>query len=70
MVTRHAARRWSERVHPCSLIEAREQIRAYGDVIRIAAGFGACHVKLPSRHRLVLAGTTVVTVTPDTKRRR
>lgn len=69
-VTQHAAQRWAERVHPCTLAEAATQIRAHTDAILKAAGFGAKLLKLPSLHRLVLAGTTVITVTPSSKRTR
>lgn len=67
VVTHHAMRRWAERVHQCSLTEARDEILAHAPVIRQAAAFGAPTVRLGSRHRLVLEGLTVVTVLPPTR---
>jgi hypothetical protein len=64
VVTRHAAERFAERVSPCSLTEAEEQIHSHDAIIRKAASFGARSVKLGSNHRLILSGLTVVTVYP------
>lgn len=61
-VTKHAAMRWRERVQPCSYAEARAAILAHSPAITAAAAFGASHVRLATRHRLVLEGATVVTV--------
>lgn len=63
-VTRHAAERWSERVHPCSIDEAIDEIREHSKAIMKAAEFGCTSVKLPSNHRLVLKGKMVLTVLP------
>jgi hypothetical protein len=68
IVTRHAAERWSERVHECSIDEAIDEIRAHSPIILKAAQFGATCVKLPSNHRLVLKGRRVLTVLPYGRR--
>jgi hypothetical protein len=65
IVTPHACQRWNERVHPCSQSEAKAEIMAHSKAIRAAADFGCEAIKLPSRHRLVLDGTVVVTVLPQ-----
>jgi hypothetical protein len=64
IVTRHAAERYSERVHACSPAEATAAIHSHDKAILAAAGFGACTVKLASKHRLVLKGRRVITVLP------
>ena len=67
-VTKHAAKRWSERVHPCTFREARDEILAHSPTILIAAAFGARTIKLASKHRLKLDGQTVLTVLPMGRR--
>lgn len=64
-ITRHAAMRWGERVEPCPPKAARAAILAHSKAIIAAAAFGCRSVKLPSRHRLKLDGTTVLTVLPE-----
>lgn len=63
-ITRHALRRWRERVHPCTYREATAEIMAHATAIETAAAFGADTVKLGTNHRLKLAGATVLTVLP------
>lgn len=65
VVTRHAAKRWRERVQPCTFAQAKAAILEHAAIIATAAAFGARSVKLPSRHRLKLKGMTVVTVLPE-----
>jgi TnpA family transposase len=64
-ITRHAAKRWRERVHPCTYREATAEIMAHATAIETAAAFGADTVKLGTNHRLKLAGATVLTVLPQ-----
>lgn len=64
-VTRHAVTRWMERVRPCTRAQARAAILTHSPAIMAAAAFGARSVKLASRHRLKLEGTTVLTVLPE-----
>lgn len=61
-VTKHAVKRWRERVSPCTYRQAREAILAHSPAIMAAAEFGADTVRLGTRHRLILQGATVVTV--------
>lgn len=63
-VTRHAAERFIERVHACSLAEATAAIHSHDKAILAAAEFGARTVKLASKHRLILKGKRVLTVLP------
>jgi hypothetical protein len=70
VVTRHAAERWAERVthnrgEPNSIVAAETAIKTHETAIRKAAEFGAHSVKLPSKHRLIIAGLRVVTVLPQ-----
>jgi hypothetical protein len=65
VVTRHAAKRWRDRVAPCTRQQAIDSILTHAKAIRAAAAFGARSVKLASRHRLKLDGLTVVTVYPE-----
>lgn len=64
VVTRHAQKRWRERVHPCTYRQAKLEILTHSAAILAAALFGADTVKLGSNHRLKLNGATVVTVLP------
>lgn len=64
-VTKHAAKRWRERVCQCTHAQARDAILAHAPAIIAAAAFGSRTVKLASRHRLKLEGTTVLTVLPE-----
>jgi hypothetical protein len=64
IVTKHAAKRWSERVHPCTHAQATAEILQHSAVIATAAAFGADTIKLGSNHRLKLCGLTVLTVLP------
>jgi hypothetical protein len=69
-VTRHAAERYAERVacnrgEPNSIRDAIAAIESHEAAVRAAAAFGACAVKLPSKHRLILKGETVITVLPE-----
>lgn len=62
-VSQHAAVRFCERVDPSlSIPEAKAAIRAHAHVIGVAIGFGCPCIKLASGARLVLSGSTVVTV--------
>lgn len=63
-VTRHAQKRWRERVHPCTYAQAKAEILTHSTAIATAAAFGADTVKLGSNHRLKLKGATVLTVLP------
>lgn len=63
-VTRHAVKRFTERVAACSPAEAVAAILSHEKAILSAAEFGARTVKLASKHRLILNGTTVTTVLP------
>lgn len=63
-VTRHALKRWRERVHPCSYAQAKAEILEHSAAITTAAIFGADTIKLGSKHRLKLRGSTVLTVLP------
>jgi hypothetical protein len=63
-VTRHAQKRWRERVHPCTYAQAKAEILSHSAAISTAAAFGADTVRLGSNHRLKLKGATVVTVLP------
>lgn len=65
VVTKHAQRRWRERVHPCSYAQAKAEILEHSAAIATAASFGADTVKLGSNHRLKLRGATVLTVLPE-----
>lgn len=67
IVTKHAAKRWRERVRPCTAAQARTDILTHATAIRSAASIGADIVRLGSRHRLVLQGLTVVTVLGPTR---
>jgi hypothetical protein len=67
-VTKHAIKRWRERVSPCTYAQAREAILAHSPAIMAAANFGADTVKLGSNHRLKLCGSTVLTVLPEGRR--
>lgn len=64
MVTRHAQKRWRQRVHPCTYAQAKAEILGHSKAILSAAIFGADTVKLGSNHRLKLRGATVLTVLP------
>lgn len=64
-VTRHAAKRWRERVHPCTYAQAKAEILEHSAAIATAAAFGADTVRLGTNHRLKLKGATVVTVLPE-----
>ena len=64
-VTKHAAKRWRERVHPCTYRQATAEILEHAAAIATAAAFGADTIKLASNHRLKLRGATVVTVLPE-----
>lgn len=66
-VTRHATERWSERVCASHPREAEQMILAHSTAIQKAAAFGAHVVKLGTGHRLVLDGTTVITVYPASR---
>lgn len=61
-VTKHALKRWRERVSPCTDKQARAAILSHSSAIEKAAMFGAGTVRLGTRHRLILEGLTVVTV--------
>lgn len=61
-VTDHACRRFVERVKPCSLEEAKAEILAHARAIEAAAKFACEVVRLGTGERLVLDGTTVITV--------
>ena len=61
-VTQHACERFTQRVRPCSLEEARDDILSHSRAIKTAAKFGCEVVRLGSGERLVLDGETVVTV--------
>jgi hypothetical protein len=63
-VTKHAQKRWRERVHSCTYAQAKAEILEHAMAIVTAAAFGAETVKLGSNHRLKLKGATVVTVLP------
>jgi hypothetical protein len=65
IVTRHAQKRWRQRVHPCTYAQAKAEILEHSPAIIVAAAFGAVTVKLGSNHRLKLKGATVVTVLPQ-----
>jgi hypothetical protein len=61
-VTAHAIERFIERVVPCSFDEAREAILSHARAIEKAAEIKCAIVKLGDGSRLVLDGTTVLTV--------
>lgn len=62
-ITQHAAQRWCERVNPAASPDsAVAEIEAYRPVVERAAAFGCTRVRLGIGARLVLAGSTVVTV--------
>jgi hypothetical protein len=64
-VSRHALRRWRERVHACTYAQAKIEILGHSAAILTAAAFGADTLKLGSNHRLKLKGATVLTVLPE-----
>lgn len=61
-VTPHACRRYAERVHSCSPDDARTRILAASRGIEVAAAFGCEVVRMGGGERLILEGSTVVTV--------
>lgn len=61
-VTPHACRRFSERVRLCSVEEARDTILSHVRAIEAAAAFGCEIIRLGGGERLILDGSTVVTV--------
>lgn len=61
-VTRHAVERYVQRVRPCSIEEARADIISHERAIEVAARFCCEVVRLGDGSRLVLNGTTVLTV--------
>lgn len=63
-VSGHAIQRYQERV--ANLTKAEVIARLDTPTIRMAIRFGAPFVRLPSGHRVVLDGPTVVTILPDT----
>lgn len=69
-VSRHACQRFTERVAPCSVAEARAAILAHARALETAAGFGCEIVRCGGGERLVLQGDTVVTVYPPDNRPR
>ena len=64
-ITRHAAERWIERVNPNLDLEGAEKaIRKHDKIIALAISMGASAIKLGCGARLILAGSTIVTVSP------
>jgi hypothetical protein len=61
-VTAHAISRHMERCGSATHAEAETALRS--SAVLAAAAFGAPYVKLPSGHRIVLMGRSVVTVLP------
>jgi hypothetical protein len=61
-VTNHAVLRYQQRVRAVSIDEARQALDT--PTIRTAATIGAPYVRLPSKHRVVIANHAVVTVLP------
>lgn len=61
-VTSHACHRFIERVRPCSLADARAGILTSSRAIEAAAAFGCEVVRRATGERLILEGTTVLTV--------
>lgn len=63
VVTAHAAQRFIERINPTLTTEqARAEIASHERAIVAAANFGCRCVRLGSGAKLVLSGTSVVTV--------
>lgn len=62
MISEHAIERYQERVEPCSRDAALANLDT--PTVRLALSIGACGVKLPTGHRLVIRGGAVVTVLP------
>jgi hypothetical protein len=67
-VTSHAIERYQRRVAPVSIREAYKALST--DKIREAAQAGCSSLVLPSGHKVVLAGFTVVTVVPKHSKKR
>lgn len=64
-VTRHAAIRYRQRIDPSvTLDEAHAALLAYSRAVQAAARIGCRVVRLGCGARLILAGTTIVTVFP------
>lgn len=61
-VSRHAAKRYRERVCQCSNADARAAILSHGRALELAVAIGAKIVRLGDGSRLLLDGSTVVTV--------
>lgn len=61
-VTMHSIQRFQERVRSCSCDEAREAILSHSRAIEAAAEFSCEVVRCGDGERLVLRGTTVLTV--------
>lgn len=69
-VTHHAAVRYTERVEPCDVETARLRILSAQRVIDRAAAFGCSTIVMGNGARLVLDGTSVVTVLSARKGKR
>jgi hypothetical protein len=63
-VTRHAVERYQERVEAVTKAQARARIRSSATAVHQAAAFGATVVRMGDGAKLILEGTTVVTVLP------
>lgn len=61
-VTPHACQRYTERVRQCSFEDAKAHILGASRAIEAAAAFGCEIVRMGGGERLVLDGSTVVTV--------
>ena len=61
-ISHHALQRFQERVAPCTLAEARAAILTHSRALEKAAAFGAEVVRCAGGERLILQGSTVVSV--------
>lgn len=63
VISLHAIERYQQRVEDVPAAEVLR--RLVTPALRAAIEFGAESARLPSRHRLVIVGDTVVTIRPD-----
>lgn len=63
-VTKHAVERYQERIAAIPAAEARTRIRSAASAVHAAASFGASVVRMGDGTKLIIDGTTVVTVLP------
>lgn len=61
-ITDHAVQRYRERIEPVDADQAKAAMLHASDTIDVAAEFGCSRVVLGNGARLVLQGSTVVTV--------